>query len=171
MTLSISQHHEFILNCRAVWLLFLPVLVVMTLVGCTAGQQAVVLAESVKAESVNPESIVTAALIELLKQPVKIVVNSSRDDKKWLLISGSVENPDGGQLDYAGTRFQSAIEEGAFESSFVALLATVGEASAYRLIDLSFGSTDSPLGDWQAKYSLSREWLQTGSESESLQWQ
>lgn len=157
------------MRCRRLWTaLFLSL---VSFAGCSTGQQSVIEAEGERFHRADPELIITASLVEQLKQPLKIRVSSSRNDSVWLLMSGSVEHPGGGQLDYTGTRYQTAIDSGAFDSSFVALLQASDASQAYQLIELSFGSTDSPLPEWQAEYSLSDELLQAGGKSESLQWQ
>ncbi|MBX2881479.1 MAG: hypothetical protein KTR32_16155 [Granulosicoccus sp.] len=121
--------------------------------------------------STDPDSVVEAALTKKLQQPLSINTTARREDQDWLLLAGSVNSSDGSQMNFAKTPYQEAINAGAFDNVFIALLRRPERNKAYTLLELSFGSTDSPMGQWQNKYSLPDTLTGNKASSEQLQWQ
>lgn len=120
--------------------------------------------------SEDPDSIVLAALARQLKQALTVQVSLRSEADSWLLLGGQAQKPDGGSLDFSGTQYQAAIDAGAFENTFLALLQQRINAPGYQLVELSYGSTDTPIERWRDKHALPDALLPERADSESLQW-
>ena len=118
----------------------------------------------------RPESIVEASLIDMLDSALAIDVSSRREKDNWLLITGAVRDVNGGEFEFSDTDYQSAIDMGAFENLYIALLKKDGALVPYKLVELSFGSTDTPVEQWIQRYSLPPELFGNSTAPESLQW-
>jgi hypothetical protein len=125
--------------------------------------------------STDPDLLVETALTNELQQPLTLSVSTRREDRDWLLLGGKVNSSDGSQVDYSNTQYQAAIKDGVFDNVFVALLqrtvSTNNIGNVFELLELSFGSTDSPIGQWQEKYQLPDSLTGMDKATESLQWQ
>lgn len=125
--------------------------------------------------STDPDLLVVTVLTEELQQPLTLSVSTRREERGWLLLSGKVNSSDGSQVDYSNTRYQAAIKDGVFDNVFVALLQRMEsshtEGSVFELLELSFGSTDSPIGQWQEKHQLPDTLTGVDTSTEPLQWQ
>lgn len=119
----------------------------------------------------DPDSIVLAALARQLKQALTLQVSLRSEADSWLLLGGQAQKPDGGSLDLSGTQYQSAVDAGAFENTFLALLQQKINTPGYQLVELSYGSTDTPIERWRDKHALPEALLPERANSESLQWQ
>lgn len=68
----------------------------------------------------------------------------------WAFFNGSPQSPDGGQPDYHGTPYQKAIDAGAFDNNFQALLKKTG--GKWKVITYAIGCTDVCWYGWWTKY-------------------
>ena len=117
-----------------------------------------------------PESIVEASLSDMLDSALVIEESTRREHDNWLLITGAVRAVNGGEFDFADTVYQSAVDKGAFENLYMALLEKDSSLAPYQLIELSFGSTDTPIEQWIQQYSVPPELFGYYRGTESLQW-
>jgi hypothetical protein len=89
-----------------------------------------------------------------LKQPVIFRIDQLRVQKGWAFLQGMPQTPDGGEIDYTGTVYQEAIEEGAFDGGVFALLRN--EKGKWRVVQYVIGATDVPYVDWDKEYGAPR---------------
>jgi hypothetical protein len=81
-----------------------------------------------------------------LKQPVIFKVDRLKVLDRWAFVGGAPLKPDGGEVNYRGTRYQELIDEGAFDGGIFALLRkTKGE---WTVVRYAIGATDVPYVDW-----------------------
>lgn len=156
--------------------IWLVATLVATLVACASDSMIPNDASSeTMSVSTDPEALVEAALFSEIQQAFTLSVSSRREVQSWLFLSGTINSPDGTPLDYSYTRYRKAIEDGVFDNVFVALLqSSTSGASAektFKLLELSFGSTDSPVEQWQKKYQLPAPLIEGDADAKILQWQ
>ena len=89
-----------------------------------------------------------------LKQPVVFKVDHLLVQKGWAFMLGVPQKPDGSAVDYTGTVYQEAKDEGAFDDGVVALLRNAN--GKWRVIRYVIGATDVPYVDWDKKYRAPR---------------
>jgi hypothetical protein len=89
-----------------------------------------------------------------LKQPVIFKVDHLLVQKGFAFLRGMPQKPDGSEIDYTGTVYQEAIDEGAFDGGVFALLRNVN--GKWRVVQYVIGATDVPYVDWDKKYRAPR---------------
>lgn len=85
-----------------------------------------------------------------LKQKVVFKIDHLKVQNNWAFLRGVPQQPGGGALDYKGTPYQTAVEEGAFDDGIVALLRK--RQGKWRVVQFVVGATDVPYVDWDKKY-------------------
>ena len=85
-----------------------------------------------------------------LKQKVVFKIDHLKVQNDWAFLRGVPRRPDGAALDYAGTPYQTAVEEGAFDDGVVALLRK--RQGKWQVVQFVVGATDVPYVDWDKKY-------------------
>ena len=81
-----------------------------------------------------------------LKQPVIFNVDNLNVTGNWAFVGGSPQRPSGGQPDYHGTVYESAIDSGAFDNNIFALLKKT--AGKWRVVVHQIGCTDVCYATW-----------------------
>ena len=85
-----------------------------------------------------------------LGQKVVFKIDHLKASGDWAFLRGVPRRPDGAALDYAGTPYQTAVEEGAFDDGIVALLRK--RKGRWQVVQFVIGATDVPYVDWDKKY-------------------
>ncbi len=86
-----------------------------------------------------------------LKQKVVFVADSFKVQGNWSFVSGTPQNASGGSPDYSRTQHADALESGAFDNNFFALLRK--RAGRWKVTTYAIGCTDVCYVDWWSKYS------------------
>lgn len=89
-----------------------------------------------------------------LKQSVVFKVNELNVQKGWAFMLGVPQQPDGNPVDYTGTVYQTAKDDGVFDDGIVALLRN--RNGKWQVVQLVIGATDVPYVDWDKKYRAPR---------------
>ena len=85
-----------------------------------------------------------------LKQKVVFKIEHLKVQSDWAFLRGVPQQPGGAALDYKGTPYQTAVEEGAFDDGIVALLRK--RKGRWQVVQFVVGATDVPYVDWDKKY-------------------
>lgn len=85
-----------------------------------------------------------------LKQKVVFRIQRLKVQNGWAFLQGVPQQPGGKPVNYRNTRYQTAIEAGAFDDGILALLRK--EKGGWQVVVYDIGSTDYAAGDWQQKY-------------------
>lgn len=85
-----------------------------------------------------------------LKQKVVFKIDHLKVQNDWAFLRGVPQQPGGAALDYKGTPYQTAVEEGAFDDGFVALLRK--RRGRWQVVQFVVGATDVPYVGWDKKY-------------------
>lgn len=81
-----------------------------------------------------------------LNQKISFQIDDFNVSGAWAFISGRPQTPDGGEPDYSDTPYQEALEEGAFDNNFFALLKKTG--GKWRVVTHQLGCTDVCYATW-----------------------
>ena len=84
-----------------------------------------------------------------LKQKIAFNADHFRVSGNWAFVSGSPQTPAGGRPNYSRTRYRDAVDAGAFDNNFFALLHRTG--GRWKLVTYAIGCTDVCWLDWPAK--------------------
>jgi hypothetical protein len=120
-----------------------------------------VLAAAVSAQSVytpKPGSVERKSILSALRLPVerelkqKIVFAADKFNVKgnWAFLSGTPQTPGGGRPDYRGTVYADAVDSGAFDNNFFALLKRTG--GRWKVTKYAIGCTDVCFEDWWRRF-------------------
>ncbi len=85
-----------------------------------------------------------------LKQKIVFVTDSFKVQGNWTFVSGTPQTPDGGRPDYRKTVYREAVDAGAFDNNFFALLRKSG--GKWRVVTKAIGCTDVCYVDWWRRY-------------------
>lgn len=85
-----------------------------------------------------------------LKQKVIFVADNFRVQGSWAFVSGTPQNSNGGSPDYSGTKYAEAVDSGAFDNNFFALLRKT--SGRWRVTTVAIGCTDVCFADWWRRY-------------------
>lgn len=81
-----------------------------------------------------------------LKQPIIFAIDNFNVSGNWVFVAGTPRTPGGGRPDYSGTEYADAIEAGAFDNNFFALLKK--SAGKWRVVAHQIGCTDVCYATW-----------------------
>jgi hypothetical protein len=90
-----------------------------------------------------------------LKQNVVFRIRRLKVQNGWAFLDGTPQQPGGKPVNYRNTRYQTAIEAGAFDDGILALLRK--DKGAWRVVVYEIGSTDYPAPSWQQNYKAPPE--------------
>lgn len=90
-----------------------------------------------------------------LKQRVQFTIKHIKSDDTWAFVMGEPLNLKAAQPDYAGTRYKTAIDAGAFDNNYQALLKKT--AGKWKVVNYAIGCTDVCWLDWDKKYKAPKE--------------
>jgi hypothetical protein len=85
-----------------------------------------------------------------LKKRVVFKVDHLKVQSGWAFVRGVPEQPGGKAMDYRGTVYQEAIDEGVFDDWFCALLRKQG--SKWKVVVYNIGATDVVYEGWDKEY-------------------
>lgn len=91
-------------------------------------------------------------------KPVEFVVTTIRVLGEWAFVIAQPQRPGGGKIGYAYTRYQTAVDEGAFDNQVIALLRNT--PSGWLVYGYSLGATDVPWEEWRQAYPVPPELFQ-----------
>ena len=136
--------------------LILRILVVSGLLAAPAAAFA-------QAETPARGSPLSAAVLDALRpmveaevgKPVEFVVGDMRVVGEWAFVIASPQRPGGGAVEYLYTRYQDAVDAGAFDGQAIALLRQT--PSGWLVYEYSLGATDVVWADWGGRYPLPPE--------------
>ncbi|HEX2886297.1 hypothetical protein [Vineibacter terrae] len=86
-----------------------------------------------------------------LGKPVKLVVDSVKTVGEWAFVLSHMQSPDGGRLDYRGTRYAEAAANGGKSYSHAVLLRL--RPGGWDVVEQAVGPTDVAWTDWAARYN------------------
>jgi hypothetical protein len=85
-----------------------------------------------------------------LKQKVVFVADNFNVQGAWAFVSGTPQNANGGEPDYARTKYADQVDTGAFDNNFFALLKKTG--GKWKVTTYAIGCTDVCYAYWWRKY-------------------
>lgn len=85
-----------------------------------------------------------------LKQKIVFVTDSFKVQGSWAFVSGTPQTTKGGTPNYRGTKFSGAVESGAFDNNFFALLKK--SAGRWKVVTYAIGCTDVCYSNWWGRY-------------------
>jgi hypothetical protein len=87
--------------------------------------------------------------------PVEFVVNDMRVLGEWAFVDLAPQRPGGGAIEYVYTRYQAAVDAGAFDNNVVALLRFT--PSGWLVYQYALGATDVAWYGWWDYYPVPHE--------------
>jgi hypothetical protein len=88
-------------------------------------------------------------------KPVEFVVTTMRVLGEWAFVIVQPQRPGGGKIEYTYTRYQEAVDSGAFDNQVIALLRET--PSGWLVYGYSLGATDVPWVEWKDWYPVPPE--------------
>ncbi len=88
-------------------------------------------------------------------KPVEFVVRQMRVVGEWAFVLVTPQRPGGGPIPYLYTRYQAAVDAGAFDDQVAALLRET--PSGWLVYEYNLGATDVPWVDWGGFYPVPPE--------------
>ena len=127
---------------------------------------AALLAASISAQSVytpekvSPErkAILDALRIPVehdLKQKVVFVADAFNVYGNWAYVGGTPQGPEGGSPNYSKTNYADAVESGAFDNNFFALMKKT--AGKWKVVTYAIGCTDVCYADWWSRFKAPKK--------------
>jgi hypothetical protein len=95
-------------------------------------------------------SALRAAVQRELKKPVVFGVDHLKVQGGWAFMRGMPRHPSGKPMNYQGTPYQEAIEQGIFDDWICALLRK--QHGRWRVVAYVIGATDVPYAGWAQQY-------------------
>lgn len=85
-----------------------------------------------------------------LKQKIVFQIDNFKIQGNWAFLNGAPQNANGGKPNYKGTKYQTAIDAGAFDNNFSALLKKTG--GKWKVVAHAIGCTDVCYEGWAGEY-------------------
>lgn len=85
-----------------------------------------------------------------LKQKIQFSVENLKSNGTWAFLSGAPQNMSGGKPNYKGTPYQEAVDSGAFDDNFFALMKKTG--GKWKVVIHAIGCTDVCYAGWWKEY-------------------
>lgn len=85
-----------------------------------------------------------------LKQKIQFSIQTIKTQGNWAFVNGEPQNAAGGQPNYKNTAYQDAIENGAFDNNFQALLKKSG--GKWKVVTYAIGCTDVCWLGWDEQF-------------------
>jgi len=127
----------------------LPVFLVLITAATLAAQEA----HTPEKGSPERKAILDALRIPVeraLKQKVVFVAENFKVQGSWAFVSGRPQNTGGGSPDYSRTEYADAVDSGAFDNNFFALLKKT--AGKWKVSTYAIGCTDVCYADWWSRF-------------------
>jgi hypothetical protein len=90
-----------------------------------------------------------------LKKSVEFKIDHLKVKSDWAFMRGVPRQPGGKKMDYKGTEYQSAIDEGLFDDWICALLKK--EKGKWKVAAYVIGATDVPYEGWGKEFGIGSE--------------
>jgi hypothetical protein len=87
--------------------------------------------------------------------PVEFVVDDIRVLGEWAFVMLTPQRPGGGKIHYVYTRYQEAVDSGAFDEQVIGLLRET--PAGWLVYEYSLGATDVVWSDWGGRYPVPDE--------------
>lgn len=101
------------------------------------------------------QAVLDPRLTHDLGQPAKIKVEIMRGEAPWVMVSGPITTPSGGEIDFATTPLAQAAANGMMDGSNVIALLKKPAVGAWTVVEIHVGPTDVPQAGWPAQYHVS----------------
>jgi hypothetical protein len=85
-----------------------------------------------------------------LKQKVQFSVSEFKSSGAWAFLSGEPQTASGARPDYRNTKYRTAVDAGAFDNNFFALLKKTG--GKWKVVTFAIGCTDVCYADWWRRF-------------------
>ncbi len=128
---------------------FTQVVLVLIFASAAAGQSAY----TPEKGSTERKAILDALRIPVereLKQKVVFAIDNFKVQGTWAFVSGTPQNASGGEPDYSKTSYAEALDSGAFDNNFFALMRKTG--GKWKVVKRAIGCTDVCFADWWSRY-------------------
>ena len=127
----------------------LPVLLILITAAALAAQEA----HTPEKGSPERKAILDALRVPIerdLKQKVVFVAENFKVQGSWAFVSGTPQNASGERPDYSRTKYADAVDSGAFDNNFFALLKKT--AGKWKVSTYAIGCTDVCYADWWSRF-------------------
>jgi len=122
----------------------------MLAVGATASAQSIYTPEKGTPERAAILNTLRVPVERALKQKIVFVADTFNVSGSWAFVSGSLQGADGNAPDFSRTQYAEAIEAGAFDNNYFALLKKT--SGKWRVIVYQIGCTDVCYLPWPKQY-------------------
>lgn len=102
-----------------------------------------------------------AAIAADLGKPAKLDVKSLRTSGDWAYISAKLQEPNGQPINYQGTKYAEAAENGGASHSYDGLLRRGGDGQ-WNVVANVVGATDVPSVGWSQQYGAPTDLFSPG---------
>jgi len=128
---------------------FLSLAVILVFVS-VAFAQKVYTPEKGSAERTAVLSVLRVPVERDLKQKIQFSVEEFKSNGAWAFLSGAPQTLSGEKPNYKNTKYADAVEVGAFDNNFFALLKKTG--GKWRVVTFAIGCTDVCYVTWWKDY-------------------
>jgi hypothetical protein len=128
---------------------FLSLLIILVL-ACSAFAQKVYTPEKGSAERTAILNALRVPVEKELRQKTQFAAETFNVQGNWAFLSGEPQNLNGGRPNYKGTPYQAAVDAGAFDNNFFALLKKTG--GKWKVVTYAIGCTDVCYAGWWKRY-------------------
>lgn len=128
----------------------LILLVALTLTYCVTNAQNVYTPERGSAERKAILDALRVPVEKDLRQKVVFVTDTFNVQGSWAFVSGTPQDSKGESPNYRGTKYAEAVDSGAFDNNFFALLKKT--AGKWKVTTYAIGCTDVCFADWWRRY-------------------
>lgn len=90
------------------------------------------------------------AVQKKLKKPIEFKIDHLKIQDGWVFLRGVPQQPGGKPLNYRGTSYQTAIQEGTFDDWICALLRK--QRGQWRVVTYVIGATDVAYDGWDKEF-------------------
>lgn len=117
---------------------------------CAAVAQKVYTPEKGSAERAAILAALRVPVEKGLKQKISFNVEHFRVQGNWAFLGGEPQSANGGRPNYRNTKYWEAVEAGAFDNNFFAILKKTG--GRWRVVTYAIGCTDVCYATWWRDY-------------------
>lgn len=123
---------------------------IICVLSCAAFAQRVYTPDKGSAERAAILNALRVPVEKDLRQKIQFSVNDFKSNGAWAFLSGEPQTAAGGRPNYSSTRYRDAVESGAFDNNFFALLKKTG--GKWRVVTYAIGCTDVCYADWWRRF-------------------
>jgi hypothetical protein len=132
-----------------------PVLATVLLAFSAFAQNAVYTPKPGSPERKQMMDALRAPVEKALKKSVEFKVDHLKVKSGWAFMRGVPQQPGGKKMNYRGTEYQSAIEDGVFDDWICALLKK--ENDKWKVVRYVIGATDVVFDGWDKEFGIGSE--------------